>query len=176
MRRKVITVLSIVSAIALVAALNVSAAGKKQKQSKAVALFKGPMPRLQLPAASRSFLRVETHSDLDNEIARLHTAMAGHLSKATAAPAQRVAHFNWINARRDMMFNGWHGIIENVQPDLSGHRVTLRVTPDVTSAHGASTTLFDSLVETYRVSIDGNVTLLGISEPNPKFRGFYVTD
>jgi hypothetical protein len=131
------------------------------------------VPKLEAPKF-RVFL-VTPAERVAPEDADLHQQVADRLSKLTNIPPHRPVHFQWLN-RPDFEIKQWRGIIQSVQPGEDGRVVTVRVSPDVWSTHGSSTTILDHVIETYRIAYDGKCTLIGVQEPRESFAGSYITD
>ena len=79
------------------------------------------------------------------------------------SPANRAAHFPFLKDT-DFRVDGWLAVVESSIPTPGGVLVTLRVTPRVNYARGASVTFFDYVLELYEVK-DGAVRYVDSSEP-----------
>lgn len=118
--------------------------------------------------------RVEVLPDVKGAKRESHLAFAKALSGMDAVPADRPGHFQALNTP-DFRLDGWHAFIESSTATPDGALVTLRVSPIMSSTHGASTTILDYVFERYEVT-DAGVRYLNSWEPPGGSHTGYIGD
>lgn len=107
--------------------------------------------------------------------------LVSRMKEVNVIPEQRLARFAYHNqfpafwgglgAVRWSKIVGWGGEVFDVVEGRDGWTITVRITPRVVDQWGGSTVIFDYYYETYRVTRDGRVTLIGIKEGTGGMRG-----
>lgn len=145
--------------------------------SRAVEAKDIPQPEAEKrrPDGTRALV-VRPRTAVPSRLRAVHQELADLMTKAKLpAPARRLQQFEWLDAPQ-FRLQGWHGTVDASERTPDGYRVTVTVTPLVSSSLGASTTILNGVRELYEVNAEGVVSFLESLDPVDAVEPSFITD